>query len=79
MALAQPKADLQTTDGLLMAPCDGGQALALTVAVGGTADAEGRTACVAPDVNDPHQTWSRSTVEIDHCVMTVTSDRQPAT
>jgi hypothetical protein len=37
-------------------PCDGGQALEFTVAIGGTADAEGRAAMVAPDANDPSPT-----------------------
>ena len=33
----------------LMALCDGGQALEFMVAIGGTADGEGRATCVARD------------------------------
>ena len=37
----------------LLALCDGGQAPEFTVAIGGTADAEGRAARGAPDAIDP--------------------------
>jgi hypothetical protein len=40
----------------LMALCDGGQASEFTVAIGGTADAEGRAAMAPPDAIDPTET-----------------------
>ena len=39
-----------------VALCDGGQALEFAVAIGGTADAEGRAAMGAPDAIDPLRT-----------------------
>jgi hypothetical protein len=41
---------------LELALYDGGQALEFMVAIGGTADAEGRAATVAPDAIDPERT-----------------------
>ena len=37
----------------LLALCDGGQASEFAVAIGGTADAEGRAAMAPPDAIDP--------------------------